>query len=115
MDEQQQESGKTERKPHTIQRKPIRRISHLRKKSSPFWLHDVDGTRRNGKGHATGMLVVKGLVAFTLLVVFFTLLVVFCMLTESKDSWLHEQTGKAIDFYRNLTGDNVVREWEWER
>lgn len=57
----------------------------------------------------------KGLVAFTLLVVCFTLLVVFCMLTESKDSWLHEQIGKAIDFYRNLIGDNVVREWEWER
>ena len=81
MDEQQQESGKTERKPHTIQRKPIRRISHLRKKSSPFWLHDVDGTQRNGRGHAVGMLVAKGLLILSFLVVCFALLGFFWMMT----------------------------------
>jgi len=109
MEERQKGADKAQRKPDNIERKSNRRINHLREetkkaetRSSPFWLHDVDGRRRNEKLHAAGMLVVAGLV-------------VFCMLTESQDSWLHEKTGQAIDFYRNLTRDNVVREWEWER
>ena len=122
MEERQKGADKAQRKPDNIERKSNRRINHLREetkkaetRSSPFWLDDVDGRRRNEKLHAAGMLVVAGLVAFTFLVVCFSLLVVFCMLTESQDSWLHEKTGQAIDFYRNLTRDNVVREWEWDR
>ena len=81
MDEQQQETGKIGRKPHKIQREPIRRINHLRKRSPPFWLHDVDGTQRNGKGHLAGMLVVKGLMVLSFPAVCFALLGFFWMLT----------------------------------
>ena len=81
MDEQQQEAGEIGRKPRKIQRKPIPRINLLRKRSSPFWLHDVDDTQRNGKGHAAGMLVVKGLLVLSFLVVCFALLGFFWMLT----------------------------------
>ncbi|HBM77763.1 MAG TPA: hypothetical protein DD438_06595 [Verrucomicrobiales bacterium] len=105
MDERQKEGGETQRKPDTIQRKPIRRINHLRKRSSPFWLHDVDGTSSNRKSIASVKLVLKAFWAFMFLLAFVALWLGYYHRSDNKDSWLHEKTGKAIDFLGGARGD----------